>query len=140
MMSGHNIEGLEDKVKEIVSEYVESLKRSAEENDIRSDLRDRAEELGIDKKALQDGVSRAKASLKKREGYDESMEIIKSCVDDAGGAENLFKWYLDKQEAKKKEREEAREKRKAEKKAGKSDEEKSIGAEQAETVLKSVAS
>lgn len=100
-MMGHNID---DKAKKIIADYSESLARSAEENDIRKDLRDQWEELGQDTKALQDGISRSKKSLKLREGYDESMAYFNKLHDEMGGSENLFSWVVEREEEKQKER------------------------------------
>ena len=116
---GHNIDKFEEDLKEIVAEYVESLKRSDDENQIRAELREKAEEKGLDKKALQDSVARAKSSLKKREGYDEGMALMTKIVDDMGGAENIFSWYIDKQKEKEEARDAARKEREKQKTAKK---------------------
>lgn len=120
---GHNKpnEGLA----EIITEYSESLARSAEENDTRSALRKRAEEeFGIPSKAVQDGVSRLRQSLKKQEGYDDGMAAIKEAADAVGGAKNLFSWVVEQQEAKKKAREEAKAKRAAAKEQDEAEEQR----------------
>lgn len=100
-MMGHNID---EKAKKIITEYSESLSRSAEENDTRKELREKWEELGHDTKALQDGISRSKKSLKLREGYDESMAYFNKLHEEIGGSESLFSWVVKRDEEKQNER------------------------------------
>lgn len=106
---GHNSKDFDEGVMEIITEYSESLERSAVENDIRKELREKAEDkYGLDRKALQNGISRIKSSLSEQEGYDESMQAIKRIADDMGGAESIFSWYVEKQEERQKARDEAK--------------------------------
>lgn len=118
---GHNSEKYDEGVMEIITEYSESLERSAAENDIRKELRERAEDqFGLPSKVVQTGVSRLKSSLSEQEGFDEGMATIKRIADDMGGAESIFSWYVEKQA----EREKAREEVKAEKAKKKRDQAK----------------
>lgn len=112
---GHNSDGVKKKVSEILTEYSASLKRSQEENDLRAELREKAKELGFDTKALQNAIAWAKSSLKQRDGYDESLAFFKSLVAEEGGAATLFKWVVDREAEKEKERDEARKARDNEK-------------------------
>lgn len=121
---GHNSKEFDEKAKKIIKEYSESLSRSAEENDIRKDLRDEWEELGEDSKALQDGIARSKKSLKLREGYDKSMDYFKAIHEEMGGAESLFSWVVEREDEKKKAREAARDAAREEREAQKAEENK----------------
>jgi len=116
---GHNSKKYDEGVMEIITLYSESLERSASENDIRTELRKKAEEeYGLPSKAVQNGVARLKSSLSEQEGYDEAIQTIKRIADDMGGAENIFAWFVKKQEDRQKAREEAKaERAKAKRKA-----------------------
>lgn len=108
---GHNIE---EKIKDAAYRYSETLEKSAELNDARSQIREEMKDIGIDTKAFQDHISRMKKELSKKEGYDESFKIIASALKD-DGPENLFSWFVARQEAKEEEREKRKEEKEKEK-------------------------
>jgi len=143
---GHNIKATQEKIKDYVHQYVDCDARSQEINDERADIREKVSDLGLDTKAFQDAVSRAKKDRKKKEGYDESMAVIKEALGEMD-MDDLFA-YID-------EREEAKAAAKEEKKAAKAKEKekddeykaapdrkpksgKSVGEQQAKAVLAAV--
>lgn len=72
---GHNSKDLEAKIQEFFVEYAECDEQSAVLNKKRADIREKVEELGLDRKAFHDQYMRAKRKLREKEGYDESAKI-----------------------------------------------------------------
>lgn len=111
---GHNSKDLEVKIQEFFVEYAECDEASAVLNKKRADIREKVEELGLDRKAFHDQYMRAKRKLREKEGYDESAQICFEALNKMDQGE-LFD-FVDRmkeereaaKEAKKKEREEAK--------------------------------
>lgn len=108
---GHNLTSTKDQIKTFVGQYVKCDEKSQELNDERADIRAKVEELGLDTKAFQDAVSRAKKDRRKKEGYDESMAVIKDALGEMNH-DDLFA-YMDKREEEKEKAREAKAKEKA---------------------------
>lgn len=96
---GHNSTSTKDQIKTFVGQYVKCDEKSQELNDERAEIRAKVEELGLDTKAFQDAVSRAKKDRRKKEGYDESMAVIKDALGEMNH-DDLFA-YMDKREEEK---------------------------------------
>ena len=111
---GSNIEGLNEKIREMASDYAKCDEESMMLNQKRADIRERAKGLGLDTKAFQDCINRLKADLKKKEGYDESVSIINAALANEM-PESLFAHVARMQLEKEKAREEKRKEREAEK-------------------------
>jgi uncharacterized protein (UPF0335 family) len=77
---GSNIEGLNEKIREMAVDYAKCDEESMGLNARRAEIRDRAKGLGLDTKAFQDCINRMKADLNKKEGYDESVSIINAAL------------------------------------------------------------
>lgn len=116
---GHNSASTVEQLKEHVARYVQCDQRSQELSDERTEIREKVADLGLDTKAFQDAVNRAKKDRRKKEGYDESMKVMTDVLGDMN-QDDLFA-YLDKRErakeeeraAKAKEREKANKEAKA---------------------------
>ena len=139
--SGDNVK---DFIIEMAVEYAECDKESQALNDRRKEIRDKMEDKGLDKKAWQDAINRAKKDLKKRDGYDESLTTINNALGQLD-MEELWSHVIEREEAK----EAAREERKKAKAAEKANDDeykpaperkpkavKSIGEQQADAILK----
>ena len=143
--SGDNVK---DFIIEMAVEYAKCDKESQKLNDRRKDIRDKMEDKGLDKKAWQDAINRAKKSLKKRDGYDESLDTINKALGQLD-MDDLWSHVIDRDKAK----EAARDAKKAEAKKAKAKEKakddefkaaperkpsnvKSIGEQQAEAITK----
>lgn len=111
---GDNSKIINQKIQEMAADYAKADEESMKLNDKRAEIRKRAEELGLDTKAWQDMIGRAKRDLKKKDGYDESCAVIQSALDGLN-MEDLFA-HVARREA---EKEAAREARKAEREAEK---------------------
>ncbi len=111
---GSNIEGLNEKIREMAVEYAKCDEESMELNDRRAKIREKAKSLGLDTKAWQDCISRLKADINKKEGYDESVSIINAALANEM-PESLFAHVLRKQREKEEDRELKRSEREAEK-------------------------
>jgi hypothetical protein len=134
---GHN--SVNERIKALAARYAKADEASMELNDERADIRAEIKDMGFDTKAWQDQISRAKQSLKKKEGYDESARAIQAALGEMD-MDDLFEHVLRREREKVEEREE----RKAQKerdeeykpaperkpKAG-----KSIGEQQADAIL-----
>ena len=99
-----------EKIQGFAVEYSECDEKSQELNDKRKSIRDRVKGLDLDPKAWQDAISRAKNTLKKRDGYDESLAVINNAIGQMDMAE-LWGHVERRKEAQQK----AREDKKAEK-------------------------
>lgn len=108
---GHNSKSTNEQLKTYVAQYVKCDERSMELNNERTDIRGKVEELGLDTKAFQDAVARAKKDRRKKEGYDESMKVMTEVLGNMN-QDDLFA-YLDKREEEKEKAREARAKEKA---------------------------
>jgi len=103
---GHNSASTKDQIKDFVAKYVKCDERSQELNDDRAAIRTKVEELGLDTKAFQDAVSRAKKDRRKKEGYDESLKVIVEALGEMN-QDDLFA-YMDKREEEKEKAREAK--------------------------------
>jgi len=112
---GHNSASTKDQIKAHIAEYVKCDEQSQVLNDKRTDIRGKVEELGLDTKAFQDAVSRAKKDRRKKEGYDESLKVIVEALGDMN-QDDLFA-YLDKREDEKEKAREAKAKEREKQKA-----------------------
>jgi len=120
---GDNSDGIKENIQQMAADYAECDKDSGAINDKRKDIRDRAETLGIDKKAWQDEISRMKKSLRKKAGYDESVAVVRDALGDLD-AEDLFSHVTRKDEEKKAAREAAKTLKEKEKRAAAKEEAK----------------
>lgn len=110
---GHNSEKTKDRIQALAVRYAKADEQSMALNDERAEIREEIKEMGFDTKAWQDEIKRAKNSLKKREGYDESAKVIRGAIGEMD-MEDLFDHVLRRE----REKEEAR----AEKKSAKAKE------------------
>lgn len=131
---GNNYDKLKEQIQEMAVDYAKCDKESQILNDKRADIRERAKDLGLDTKAWQNEIQRAKQRLKIREGYDESAEIIRDALGDMD-IEDLFEHVL-KKEREKEEQKEEKAKKKTAKKAAK--DEKPIGVQQADAIAETL--
>lgn len=106
---GDNSAGLKAQIQSMAVDYAKCDESSMLLNQKRAEIRDRAKSLGLDTKAWQDCISRMKSDMKKKEGYDESVLVIKEALGEMI-AEDLFA-HVAKME---REKEEAREAKKKE--------------------------
>ena len=111
---GHNLSKLKEDIQAMAVEYAKCDEESQKLNDKRAEIRTKAKDLGLDTKAWQDEIGRAKRDLKKKDGYDESAQIIREALGDMD-MDDLFSHVLKREaekeaakEARKKERDEAR--------------------------------
>lgn len=102
---GSNSQPTKDRIKDFVAAYVACDEKSAEINDERAGIRERVKDLGLDTKAFQDAVSRAKKDRSKKEGYDESMQIIVEALGEMD-QDDLFSFIDERREEKERLREE----------------------------------
>lgn len=107
---GHNSEKTTDRIQALAVRYAKADEQSMALNDERAEIREEIKDMGFDTKAWQDEIKRAKNSLKKREGYDESASVIRSAIGKMD-MEDLFEHVLRRE----REKEQAREAKKAEK-------------------------
>jgi len=108
---GHKNHNMQDTLRELIVRYAKADEESQKLNEVRTQIRKEVEALGIDTKAFQDRLNRAKADLKKRDGYDEGAAVVDSVIGTMK-MEDLFEHVLRKDrekaaaaEAKKTERE-----------------------------------
>lgn len=108
--SGSNYD---DKIKELVAQYVKCDEESAVLNDKRAEIRAKVKDiLGEEaSRALQDEIARLKKDRKKKEGYDEARAEVNRIIG-MMDADSLFAWQVRREaekeaakEAKRKERE-----------------------------------
>lgn len=141
---GHNVDKLKEQIQEMAVDYAKCDEESQKLNDKRAEIRERAAELGLDTKAWQNEINRAKQSLKKKDGYDESASIIREALGDMD-MEDLFEHVLrkekEKEEAKKKKAEERKKEKAADDKFKAAPDRKpgpvkSVGEQQAEAIAK----
>lgn len=110
---GHNSEAnVKDRIQELAAQYAKCDEASQELNDERAEIREEIKDLGLDTKAWQYEIGRAKQSLKKREGYDESAAVIRDALGDMK-MEDLFAHVLRRDKEKAEEREARKNERKA---------------------------
>jgi len=107
---GDNSSETVEKIQGFAVEYAECDEASQELNDKRKNIRDRIKDLDLDTKAWQDAINRAKASLRQRDGYDESLAVINAAIGQMDMSE-LWGHVERRKEAQQK----AREEKKAEK-------------------------
>ena len=107
---GHNVFSTKEQIKQYVAQYVHCDEQSQLLSDERLKIREKVSELGLDTKAFQDAVSRAKKDRKKKDGYDESLRIIVEALGELNH-DDLFA-YIDRRELEKEKAREAREKAK----------------------------
>lgn len=86
---GHNSGHVADKIKELAVRYAKADEQSMTLNDERAKIREEIADLGLDTKAWQDEIGRAKRDLKKKDGYDESVSSIRAALGDMN-MEDLF--------------------------------------------------
>lgn len=110
---GHNSgeDSQKEKIQELMAQYAKCDEASQELNQERAEIREKVRDLGLDTKAWQYEIQRAKQSLKKREGYDESTDVIRDAFGEMK-MEDLFAHVLRRD----KEKAEQRETRKTERK------------------------
>lgn len=111
---GHNsgTEGVKDQIQDLAAKYAKCDEASQELNDERAEIREKIKDMGLDTKAWQYEINRAKQSLHKREGYDESASVIRDALGEMK-MEDLFAHVLRRD----KEKADDREARKSERKA-----------------------
>ena len=146
----HNSAALEEKVKEWAERYASCDAESQKLNKERAEIREEVEEHGLDRAAFVEQVNLSKKSLKRKEGYAESVKFISSVI---GGLDQFELWshIVEEEKRKKEEREKKKEEKKKAKAAAKKKQEeykpatdrkpgkvKSVGEAQAEAVLKAV--
>lgn len=132
---GHNSGHVNEQIKELAARYAKADEESGKLNDERAKIREEIEGLGLDTKAWQDEIGRAKRDLKKKDGYDESVAVIRGALGQMN-MEDLFAHVARKE----REKEEARAAKAKEKEAKKKEPKetkpkKSIGEQQADAIM-----
>lgn len=114
--AGHNSNARTEDIQALAVRYADADEKSQELNDERSEIREKIKDMGLDTKAWQDEIKRAKGSLKKREGYDESANEIRSAIGQMD-MEDLWSHVIERADRLEKEREEKRAAKDKEKKS-----------------------
>lgn len=135
---GHNSGHVNETIKELAGRYAKADEASAELNDERAKIREEIAALGLDTKAWQDEIGRAKRDLKKKDGYDESVSVIRGALGELN-IEDLFA-HVARKEREKEETRNAKAKEREEKQKAKDEAKpkKSVGEQQAEAIQKSL--
>lgn len=97
--AGHNSKHIEETLQEMAVQYAKCDEASMELNDKRKKIRDTVADLGIDTKAWQDEIGRMKRDVKKKDGYDEAVKVIRAAFKDMI-AEDLFAHVAKKEKEK----------------------------------------
>jgi len=77
---GDNSEAVTENIQKLAVRYAKCDEESGVLNDERKEIRDVIQGMDLDTKAWQHEITRAKNSLKKREGYDESANTIRDAI------------------------------------------------------------
>lgn len=133
-MSGHNIQGLEEQIQELFVEYSKCDEISNEQNIRREELRCKAEELGLDRKAFNDEYRRAKRNSPNQEAYDQSAAVCREAMNKMNINE-LFEFVERQKEERKKVKQSFKKEEPEEEPA---EDEKPVGQQQAEAVLENL--